>query len=526
LALPVWRIGTTKGTTTGLGRTGNGTLNCTLPTGWQVGDFAMICLYSDQGSGSVPTNWTQWPGSPWGTSTPKLQLFYKILADGEPTPVTTISGSATNMSHCANVAVYSGSNIQPDVTGAGNQGTGTPMSAAQITGMATDAMACFFCGRGDNESASGQTFGGSTTGVTERLDAGTSRGNDSQVSMADKAFAGGGSSGAGSSTTSITDPWVAVIVSIKEGAAPVYLAGAVDAVSAVSGAAHIEKPLEGSIAAISTIVGDLQVIHPQELAGIIAAQSAIAGEVTAAKLLAGAVISQSAIAGGIFKPASLAGSIAAQATAAGMMAVGKPLSGVVPAVSNLAGDLLCEILLSGSVPALSGIAGAAQQDIHLAGLAAAEALFVGDLSVGAAAELAGIIAAQAQIAGAASVGKPLSGSVPAAAVIAGDLLCDKLLSGSVPALSGLAGAAQQDVHLAALVAAQSLLAGDLSISAAAELAGIITAHANLSARFRYAIVGARAMVLALQADGEMVMDFSVNSPMVPEIQGQSAMRIV
>jgi hypothetical protein len=392
--------------------------------------------------------------------------------------------------------------------------------------MATDAMACFFCGRGDNESASGQTFGGSTSGVTERLDAGTSQGNDSQVSMADKAFAAGGSSGAGSSTTSATDPWVAVIVSIKEGAAPVELEGAVDAVSAVSGAVHIEKPLAGSIAATSIFTGDLQVIHPQELEGIIAAQSAIAGEVTVAKLLAGAVTGQSTVAGAIFKPASLAGSIAAQAAIAGAMAVSKPLSGVIPAVSDLAGGLLCEILLGGSIPALSGITGAVEQDIRLAGLVAAEALFVGDLSVGAAAELAGIVAAQAQLAGAASVGKPLAGSVPAAAVIAGDLLCEKLFSGSVPALSGLAGAAQQDVHLAALVAAQSLFVGDLSITAAAELAGIITAYASLSARFRYAIVGARAMVLTLQANGEMVTSFSINSPMVPEIQGQSAMRIV
>jgi hypothetical protein len=72
------------------------------------------------------------------------------------------------------------------------------------------------CGRGDNEAASGQSFGGSTTGVTEYADAGTTSGNDSEVSAYGKRIdTSGSSSGNGSATTSATDPWVSVLIEIK-----------------------------------------------------------------------------------------------------------------------------------------------------------------------------------------------------------------------------------------------------------------------------------------------------------------------
>lgn len=220
---PTYSTGTTKGTAAadsaggGGGRTGDGTLTCTFPSGYTpvAGHFALMILYSDQGSGSTPTGWSAVTGSPFGSGTEKLDLFYKVLAGGESDPVTTISGSAANMSHCANMAIYTGVGSIGAI-GTASAGTGTPMTAGAVTTTANGSIVVACSGRGDNENASGQTFGGSSTGVNERLDGGTAAGNDSQVSMADITIAtSGSSSGAASSTTSATDPWVSVQVELK-----------------------------------------------------------------------------------------------------------------------------------------------------------------------------------------------------------------------------------------------------------------------------------------------------------------------
>ncbi len=219
---PLFNSATTKGTTAadsaggGGGRTGNGTLTCTFPSGYTptAGHFALMILYSDQGSGSLPTNWSEVTGSPFGAGTEKLNIFYKVLAGGESDPVTTISGSGTNISHCANMAIYTGVGTIGAI-GTPSNGTGTPMTAGAITTTADNSIVCACSGRGDNENSSGQTFNASATGVAERLDGGTAAGNDSQVSMADLTIASSGSSsGAASSTTSITDPWVSVIIEL------------------------------------------------------------------------------------------------------------------------------------------------------------------------------------------------------------------------------------------------------------------------------------------------------------------------
>lgn len=219
MVAPNFIIGATKGTiaadSDGGGSTGNSTLTCTFPTGYTPlkGDLAVMILYLDQGSATTPTNWSVVSGAPFGAGTEKLYIFYKKLAGGESSPQTTISGSAVNLANCAQIAIYKGGNI--GTVGTGSNGTGTPMTATAITTTQNNAWVLFCCGRGDNENASGQTFNASATGVTERLDGGSAAGNDAQVSMADKFFATSGtSSGAGSSTTSATDPWVGVMVEI------------------------------------------------------------------------------------------------------------------------------------------------------------------------------------------------------------------------------------------------------------------------------------------------------------------------
>lgn len=215
---PTYSTGTAKSTTTAPGRTGNGDLTISFPPSYTptAGHFAAIFLYHDQGTGTTPSGgWAQVTGSPFGSGTEKLQIFWKVLAGGESDPVSTISGSGVNVSHCANMAIYTGVGSIGAI-GTASAGSGTPMTAAAITTTANNSIVIGVAGRGDNENSSGQTFGGSSTGVNERLDGGTDQGNDSQVSMADISIATSGtSSGAFSSTTSATDPWVCVQLELK-----------------------------------------------------------------------------------------------------------------------------------------------------------------------------------------------------------------------------------------------------------------------------------------------------------------------
>jgi len=203
--------------TSATGRTGNGSLTPYLPEGWKIGQFAILLLYSDQGGGSVPTGWTEVTGSPWGTDTPKLQAFYRFLQLGDSNPVSTISGSDADMSHVAMIATYNNVDLNTpiEVIGTASVGTGSPMTAGSINTLTDGAWAVCLCGRGDNESASTQTFGGSATGVTERFDHGTSQGNDSQISLYDKEIASLGATGDGSANTASADPWISVIIALK-----------------------------------------------------------------------------------------------------------------------------------------------------------------------------------------------------------------------------------------------------------------------------------------------------------------------
>jgi hypothetical protein len=216
--LATFVTGTAKGTTAAPGREGNGDLTVSFPGGYTptAGDLALIILYNDDGGGSVPQNYAQVSGSPWGGGTPKLQAFYKILAGGESAPVTTISGSGTNISHCANMAIYKGvkASAPIDTVGTPSNGTGSPMTAGGITPSSHGCRILGLCGRGDNESASGQTLNASATDVVEQLDGGTGANLDSQVSMYDWPQAAAAASGNGSATTSITDPWVSVLIAL------------------------------------------------------------------------------------------------------------------------------------------------------------------------------------------------------------------------------------------------------------------------------------------------------------------------
>ncbi len=205
--------GTAATTTAAPGRTSTGDIVATFPTTPTVGQFGIIICYLDAGTASITAGWTLVTGAPWGSATPKLYIWTRVMLTGDTAPTITIAGAGALDASVVNVAFYNG--IGSVVTiGAATSSTGTPSTAAQITGAAVGNIIVGIIARGDNENASGQTFGGSGTGVAERLDAGTDQGNDAQISMADKTLTATGATGNLSVTTAATDPYIGIILEL------------------------------------------------------------------------------------------------------------------------------------------------------------------------------------------------------------------------------------------------------------------------------------------------------------------------
>lgn len=199
------------------GRTGDGSLTVTLPTSWAAGQVAILAVWNDQGDASTPTGWTEITGSPFGDATPKVCVFSKVLWSGTGDPVTTISGSGSGISHVGAIITYNNVDTTSifDVIGVDSAGTGATISTYGVTTTYDSSWVLVIAARGDNEDVNSQTINTSGTGVTERTDAGTNSGDDCLIDFYDKAIDTKGATGAGAATTSITDPWVSVMLGLK-----------------------------------------------------------------------------------------------------------------------------------------------------------------------------------------------------------------------------------------------------------------------------------------------------------------------
>ena len=217
-------VATTTGVNAANGLSGNGDLTVTLPTSWEAGQVCVVVIYMDGASAaaSTPSGWAAVSGSPFGGSSNRLAIFTRTLQGGDSNPTFTISNSGGDGVNCGAAMTFNGVSGTPvEAVGTASEGTGSPMTAGATTTVSNGAWALGVCGRGDNEAASNQSFGGSTTGVTERLDAGTNVGSDAEVSAYSKEITTGGSTtGAGSADTNITDPWVSVIIVLKPAPPP------------------------------------------------------------------------------------------------------------------------------------------------------------------------------------------------------------------------------------------------------------------------------------------------------------------
>ena len=210
-------VASVTGVTAGDGLGGNGDLTTTLPTSWAAGQVAFLAIYTDQGDASTPTNWSEVTGSPFGTATPKLCIFYKVLWSADVNPVSTISGSTGTLASLGAIVTYN--NVDTvnifDIVGNDSAGTGANVRTYSITTTYDSSWVVTFMGRGDNEATGSQTYGGSGTDVNERTDHGDNAGDDAELCVWDKPMLADGATGESAGTTSATDPWVAVSIGIR-----------------------------------------------------------------------------------------------------------------------------------------------------------------------------------------------------------------------------------------------------------------------------------------------------------------------
>jgi hypothetical protein len=211
-----------------VGRSEDGLLPATgtiaEPTGVQNGDLELLVAWTDSSTMSVSSAggsaWTLVSGSPWGT-TEKLYVWYRIRQSGDSGPVLSVAATTVFASSSATAIVaWSGVDATSpiDAVGTASTGSGTAISNGGVTTVAPNAMAVHLFGIGDNGSASGWTFNGSTTNVNERLDVPTAQGNDSQLGAADLPVVGAGATGTAAATASLTSPWVSVTIALKAAA--------------------------------------------------------------------------------------------------------------------------------------------------------------------------------------------------------------------------------------------------------------------------------------------------------------------
>jgi hypothetical protein len=218
-------------------------------------------------------------------------------------------------------------------------------------------------------------------------------------------------------------------------------------------------------------------------------------------------------------PVELAGSVAAQATASGALTVQRPLAGVVSASSALAGAAQAQKLLAGALSAASQASGAILKSVALAGEIAALSGAQGDLLVTSGIRLGGTVLAEAGLAAALRIEHPLAGGVSGVSVLSASILKPAVLAGGMPAVSLLSAALQQQVHLVGLAAAEALIVGDLSVGAAAELAGIVAAASGLSA----ALLVEHVLTGAIPAESSLAGALEIVKPLAGGIAGLSAL---
>jgi hypothetical protein len=214
---PTWRSTGAGGATAG-----NNLFTPPAPAGLAVGDLDVLCVYADAGAIDFQSadnkGYVAVEGSPFsGPGTEKLYIWQRIYG-GEGSATLVSSGMGATDSVLGVRLAYQGTTFDTETpiadVGTPNNGTGTAVSNTGVTAPHPDCVALHVFGLGDNGSASGWAFGGSTTGVTERADIASSAGADAQLSVAEKTVASQGATGSATATGTLSAPWVSVTLAI------------------------------------------------------------------------------------------------------------------------------------------------------------------------------------------------------------------------------------------------------------------------------------------------------------------------
>jgi len=361
---------------------------------------------------------------------------------------------------------------------------GTPISSSEITTAEANTLVLWFTCVEDNLTTSGPdpfveagesvTNTGSDMGfVCSMLEQATAG-----VVAADTAFLWG------------SDYWGSFTLDLVPATATTWgLAGTIAAQSTVTGDLKRDVKLAGTVAAASTVTGDLDVTR--KLAGSIDATSTVTGNLGAPQqihLLAGAIAATSTVAGDVKPRRKLAGSIFAQAAAVGTLVLTQALVGSVAAQSTVTGNL--EIIqaswsLQGSIAAASTATADLKATRKLSGSVAAVSSVVGDLTqVEASWSLQGSVAATSALSGTLALDQKIAGAIEAQSTLIGDLViveAQHVLAGSIDATSTVTADLRVTRQLAGAIEAVSSVIGDLAmVEASWSLAGSIDATSTVS----------------------------------------------
>ena len=201
-------------------RAGNGTFSPGLPASFAAGDFAVLFTYGDSGTQTVSSGWTALTGSPFaGPGNEKVYVWYRVMQAGDSAPTVTVA-STDGASHEYMGRVFTFSGVDTgnpiDAIGTSNSGTSATQTNGGVTTTTPSALLVALTGIGVSTSRlTTGSFGGSTTGVSARLDSASALGDGACQQAYTKSQSTAGASGSFSEQTNASGPYASLTIALR-----------------------------------------------------------------------------------------------------------------------------------------------------------------------------------------------------------------------------------------------------------------------------------------------------------------------
>lgn len=461
-----------------------------IPVGAAEGDLLYALFATANQAISIANanggTWTEETGSPQGTGTAagtsavRLTVFRSVYNGTQGAPTTNDSGDH----QVGQIIAYRGQAVTDpvNITSAGVEDTSdTSWSIDGATTTADNCRVVIVAARMDDSASArfSAWTNADLTGLTERVDAGSTAGNGSGFGIADGLKATAGTYGATTVTnaTATVKAWMTIALKPEPAAAAEGdIAGTAAGTATVSGAVSGLSSASGTSAGTSSTTGALAT--RASFAATSDGTSTVAGAASGKSSTAGTSTGTATVTGSASGLSACAATDASEASVSGAVSGLSSLSGVAAGSATTSGD----IQTSATVDIAGTAAGAATLSGALSGLSAASGAGEGASTV--AAQLSGLSAAAGSDASAASLSGSAGGLSSAAATAAGAAT----VSGSALGLSSLAandtssaslsGAILGLAAMAAVAAGTCVIAGNLSAAAADALEGTASGTAE------------------------------------------------